>query len=43
MEKNVLVSIGGRTTNSKNIDWPTSVQRFMVFRQDHDLTGLNNK
>ena len=42
MATNVLVSKGGRKIASKNIDWNVSVQRFMVFRQENDLSPLTN-
>ncbi len=42
MATNVLVSKGGRKIASKNIDWNVSVQRFMIFRQENDLSSLTN-
>ena len=43
MATNVLVSKGGRKIASKNIDWNLSVQRFMIFRQENDLSSLTNE
>ena len=38
-----VVSTKGRKVGSKNIDWPKSIQRFMIFRKQNDLNKMKRE